>query len=486
MTHVTPSKTLNKFLSIARLKCYQLPGSSGDAYIIGVSGGADSSVLAILLSTLFPDTKFLFVFTDTKQEVDGTYEALTEIENYTGNKVFRVNDGEGLYELIDRFNGFLPSSKSRYCTRIMKVEAMEDFMENLKDSLSEDAQIHNFVGMRADEPTRTGFDPTMPWMHSHFPMQDLGMVREDVFNILSETVGIPVFYRHKSRSGCSICPFQRQSELLGTRRINPDEFFKAESYEKLTNMDEQKYKIYGEDWSGIKSGYPIPDSLDLTERQLDLAGNPVDITVEYPQPENRIFDLFAEQITCLYVGIEYMISPMMNMFGGSQAGSPGTYHIELVGWSTSKGGISRKLTTQYWTRHDTCEAFDLTPKQFSEEYKQAIFVVDVPLSLISIDDTEKGSFSWRRNEPLKKIRQIASVINRTMHMQSLKDEIAHYKPFARPMTWECEHVEGLKMQLKKLSKIETGRLVAATVKAAPQKRPKTSSPENAPCVACSK
>lgn len=44
---------------------YALPGNPGDVYVIPVSGGADSTVLAIILRELFPDTQFHLIFSDS-------------------------------------------------------------------------------------------------------------------------------------------------------------------------------------------------------------------------------------------------------------------------------------------------------------------------------------------------------------------------------------------------------------------------------------
>ena len=74
-------------------------------------------------------------------------------------------------------------------------------------------------------------------------MED-GIVREDVFRILEESVGIPAYYEWRSRSGCYFCFFQRQGEWLGLKRRHPELFEKAKEYE---NRPRERY-----DWEAGK------------------------------------------------------------------------------------------------------------------------------------------------------------------------------------------------------------------------------------------
>lgn len=58
------------------------------------------------------------------------------------------------------------------------------------------------------------------------------MVRDDIYRLLEETVGIPKYYEWRSRSGCYFCFFQRRDEWLGLKRRHPDLFEKALAIEK--------------------------------------------------------------------------------------------------------------------------------------------------------------------------------------------------------------------------------------------------------------
>ena len=89
--------------------------------IIPVSGGVDSSALAVLLHKSFPDVNFIMVNTDTGAEEKETYEMLDSIEQITGNKIDRIKGEADLFEYIELYKGYLPSVESRWCTRVLKL-----------------------------------------------------------------------------------------------------------------------------------------------------------------------------------------------------------------------------------------------------------------------------------------------------------------------------------------------------------------------------
>jgi len=418
MTTQSNTPTLNQFFSKASLLDFQLPGdTNNDLYIIGVSGGADSTCLTILLCALFPSIDFILLFTDTQAEADGTLQAIERLEAYVNKPVTRITAQDSLYELIDEWNGYLPSGQSRYCTRILKTEVYEDFIEDLRGESGK--TVHSFVGIRADEPSRTGFDSSMPWLISHFPMQSLGMTREDVFKVLEETTGIPNFYMHRSRSGCHICPFMRTSEILQTITLHPKNAFEAQRYEKLSTNDTKRFVIAGEDWSGLRMAYPLPYSLDIRNSVKKKADNL--IQKKTVNSQTLIDDLFG-QTTIVYVGVEYLQCDMMSMFDSTLVGTSGLWHSELIGWSTSKSGIVRKLNTQYTTRIDTAEVWGLSVEEFKNDYKQAIYTLEIPSDVIDLGKTE----STVRDLPGLLVNEQNMPITFTpgkLYMNTIKDQL---------------------------------------------------------------
>jgi len=89
----------------------------------------------------------------------------------------------------------------------------------------------SYIGIRADE-RRGGYISHKPNIKALYPFIEDGIVKADVIRILEESVGIPEYYRWRSRSGCYFCFFQRQDEWIGLAENHPDLFERAKEYEK--------------------------------------------------------------------------------------------------------------------------------------------------------------------------------------------------------------------------------------------------------------
>jgi len=117
----------------------------------------------------------------------------------------------------------LPSARARWCTRTMKIKPFEQFVG--------DDPVISYVGIRADE-NREGYISSKDTIKAVFPFIDDGLVKDDVFRLLEDSVGIPEYYKWRSRSGCYFCFFQRQDEWLGLKENHPQLFEKAKEYEQ--------------------------------------------------------------------------------------------------------------------------------------------------------------------------------------------------------------------------------------------------------------
>lgn len=206
-------------------------------HVLGLSGGKDSAALAIYIKDKYPElhAKIEYFFTDTGAELAEVYEFLDRLEAFLGKKIERLSSGKDFDHWLNVYNGYLPSAKQRWCTREMKLKPFERFVGN-------DAVI-SYIGIRADED-REGYISHKETIEAAFPFVEDGIVRDDVFRILEDSVGIPAYYEWRSRSGCYFCFFQRQGEWLGLKRRHPDLFEKAKDYE---NRPRERY-----DWESGK------------------------------------------------------------------------------------------------------------------------------------------------------------------------------------------------------------------------------------------
>lgn len=193
-------------------------------HILGLSGGKDSAALAIYLKDLGRDEQIEYFFCDTGAELREVYDYLDRLEDYLDKPIERLSSGRDFDHHLKRFNGFLPAPHARWCTRVMKLEPLEAFVG--------DDPCVSYIGIRADEQ-RQGYISHKPNIKAVYPFIEDDIVRTDVFRILEESVGVPDYYKWRSRSGCYFCFFQRKDEWIGLAENHPDLFKRAEAYEKV-------------------------------------------------------------------------------------------------------------------------------------------------------------------------------------------------------------------------------------------------------------
>ena len=197
-------------------------------HLVLLSGGKDSTALALYLKDQYPDRPYEYLFCDTHKELPETYEYLARIEAYLNRPVTKLSsslDERGFDHYLKIYNGFLPSPKQRWCTQKLKIEPFERYVGESKTRL--------YVGIRADE-NRSGYISTKPNIEAVFPFKEDNIDKAGVMRILEESgVGLPSYYEWRSRSGCYFCFFQQKGEWVRLQDRHPDLYEKAKSYEKL-------------------------------------------------------------------------------------------------------------------------------------------------------------------------------------------------------------------------------------------------------------
>ncbi|TVQ44378.1 MAG: phosphoadenosine phosphosulfate reductase [Gloeocapsa sp. DLM2.Bin57] len=190
-------------------------------HLLGISGGKDSAALAILLHKEIPEMEYFFC--DTHKELPETYEFLDRLKARLGIKIHYLSAERGFDHWLAIHDGLLPSPKMRWCTVKMKIKPLEDFV-------GEDEAI-SYIGIRADE-NREGYISTKPNIKPVFPFKERGLVKADIIRLLEDSgIGLPDYYRWRSRSGCYFCFFQRKYEWVMLAQEHPDLFAQAVEYE---------------------------------------------------------------------------------------------------------------------------------------------------------------------------------------------------------------------------------------------------------------
>jgi 3'-phosphoadenosine 5'-phosphosulfate sulfotransferase (PAPS reductase)/FAD synthetase len=166
-------------------------------HIVGLSGGKDSTALALRLAEIEP-RDYEYICNETGNELPEMKAHWDRLEQMLGKPIQRVRYSKDLEGTIKQMN-MLPSVFARWCTRVLKIEPTIEYMSALP------AGSVLYVGLRADEEERKGLygeDLTV-----RFPMREWGWKEADVWAYLDQRgVCIP------KRTDCALCPYQRLGE----------------------------------------------------------------------------------------------------------------------------------------------------------------------------------------------------------------------------------------------------------------------------------
>jgi hypothetical protein len=201
-----------------------------ERHVLGLSGGRDSAALAIYMRQNSPELKIEYFFTDTGKELPEVYEFLVRLEGFLGQPIERLNPDRDFDFWLKQYNNFLPSAQTRWCTRKLKLNPFEDW---INPDLKRGVKITSYVAIRSDEDYREGYRGGQENLTVKLPFKEDGIDKEGVIEILDAAgLGLPKYYAWRTRSGCTFCFFQQRIEWVRLREVHPEAFEEAKSYEK--------------------------------------------------------------------------------------------------------------------------------------------------------------------------------------------------------------------------------------------------------------
>ena len=197
-------------------------------HILSLSGGKDSTALAIYLRDRVRNMEY--IFHDTGKELPDTLEYIELLEAYLGQRVIRTTTRETFDDILRTKGGLLPSSHRRWCTDYLKLKPFEAF-------IGEEPCI-NYVGIRADE-ARVGYVSHKPNIKAVFPFREDGIDYAGVVRILEDSgLGMPPYTEWgRTRSGCFFCFYQQKIEWVRLKQHYPEYYEQAKAYEKPNRIN---------------------------------------------------------------------------------------------------------------------------------------------------------------------------------------------------------------------------------------------------------
>jgi phosphoadenosine phosphosulfate reductase family protein len=202
--------------------------TSPERHILNLSGGKDSTALAVFMREKYADLPLEYVFCDTGKELDETYAYLNRIEAGLGIKIVRLNSEASFDHWWKVFGGYLPSPQMRWCTKLLKLKPFESYVG--------DDRVVSYVGLRADED-RVGYISTKENIRAVFPFKEHGVDHPGVIKLLEESgLGMPPYSAWgRTHSGCYFCFFQQPIEWVRLLETHPEQFDQAQAYEKISD-----------------------------------------------------------------------------------------------------------------------------------------------------------------------------------------------------------------------------------------------------------
>ena len=197
---------------------------NGILHVVALSGGHDSTALALLLKEREP-RPYVYVCTPTGDELPEMFEHWRNLGELLGSRILPIMGGT--LKSVIASEGMLPNFRARFCTRKLKIEPYRRWL--LENTFF--GKTVSYVGLRADEPGRAGgaYDD-IPGVEMRFPLREWGMGEDDVQATLRQFgVKCPV------RTDCARCYHQRIGEWFELWRDHRDIFYDAAAQEVELN-----------------------------------------------------------------------------------------------------------------------------------------------------------------------------------------------------------------------------------------------------------
>lgn len=224
-------------------------------HIIALSGGKDSTALALRLAET-EQRDYMYMCTPTGDELPEMEQHWQKLENILDAPIIRVTHPKWKnFNHMIQLKKCLPNFRMRFCTGYLKIETAQAFYAENEPCIA-------YVGLRADEPKRTGI---IDLESVRYPLQEWGWGINQVWNYLKyKKINIP------DRTDCARCFFQRLDEWWILWKKYPEIYADAESQEKEFNKTFLSPGKWGGRWPHDLRGMRKEFEKGKTPKRIDL------------------------------------------------------------------------------------------------------------------------------------------------------------------------------------------------------------------------
>lgn len=210
---------------------------------ISFSGGVESTTMCILYGS---DAKG--IWSDTGSEHKKMYDRIEKVENeikkihpefeiikVKANTTHKKVQYDNLEKLAIAYK-FMPSGQARYCTRIFKIEPIDNYLKQF-------VECELMIGLNADEwnsrEGNWGLNENVKYL---YPLVDDGYTRDDCEEILNEHGLHPNMPVYMLRGGCRMCFFKSEKEYRAMYHLDRQEFMEVMAFEE--EIQDKRKKFY--------------------------------------------------------------------------------------------------------------------------------------------------------------------------------------------------------------------------------------------------
>jgi 3'-phosphoadenosine 5'-phosphosulfate sulfotransferase (PAPS reductase)/FAD synthetase len=184
-------------------------------HIIALSGGKDSTAMALRLAEIEP-RDYTYLCTPTGDELPEMLLHWDRLETLLGKPILRITNGT-LESWIEHFKA-LPNWRQRWCTRVLKIEPCIAYLKAHQPATL-------YVGLRADEEERQGLYGDHATYR--YPLREWEWGLEEVWAYINER-GIKI----PRRTDCARCFGQRLIEWKRLWKEHPEIYADAVAQEE--------------------------------------------------------------------------------------------------------------------------------------------------------------------------------------------------------------------------------------------------------------
>jgi Phosphoadenosine phosphosulfate reductase family len=206
---------------------------------ISFSGGVESTTLCLLYganaNAIFADTGF--EHEKLYERLDIVQEAVRKFHN-NDFQVIKLKSKHGtLPEYIEK-QKFYPSFNARFCTRLFKIEPIDNYLKQFEED-----GVELMIGLNYDEAkSRVGNHATLPFVNYSYPLIQNGITRKMCEEILNKADLHPNFPVYMRRGGCVGCFYKSKKEYEAMVHLSPDEFDTVIALEE--SIQDKRGKFY--------------------------------------------------------------------------------------------------------------------------------------------------------------------------------------------------------------------------------------------------